>query len=223
MLSSDIADEATSTSKSLSERLNILREENRKHKLSIGKMVDVIGREGFGVLLLFLSMPSALPIPAAGYSTPFGIAIVLLGTQMVFRRRTPWLPHRVERIEFGKEFTDKMLNFSIWFLEKFEHWIKPRFTFFCRGQWETVMGILIVLMACLMILPIPLTNTAPAMVIFFMALGLTENDGICCALATALAGCAVIVYAFVIYMVVTYGISWLMQLKDVIFGYFGFN
>lgn len=218
-----VSEYLNSPPRALSERLKTLRSENREQSLTVGEMINVIGKGGFGVLFLLLSMPSALPLPAAGYSTPFGVAIAILGLQMILGRRTPWIPSRFEKFKLKQEFSEKMLNFTIRFMEKFEHWIRPRFSFLCKGYWAIFMGSLIVIMACLMILPIPLTNTVPAMMVFFMALGLTENDGCCCLLACGFASCAVILYTFIIYMVYTYGLTWIINLKEIIFMKLGLN
>lgn len=49
----------------------------------------------FGFLLVILSLPSALPVPAPGYSTPFGVLIFLLAIQLIAGAKTPWLPPKM--------------------------------------------------------------------------------------------------------------------------------
>ncbi len=69
-------------------------------------------------------------------------------------------------------------------------------------------------MACLMILPIPLTNTFPAMVIFMIGIGVCERDGLFAVGATVLGILAVAFYAFVIYLLITVGVEGVQELKD---------
>ena len=45
--------------------------------ITIGGLLDHIGDRGFGLLLLVLALPAALPIPAPGYATPFGVLMVI--------------------------------------------------------------------------------------------------------------------------------------------------
>ncbi|MBT5692093.1 MAG: exopolysaccharide biosynthesis protein, partial [Opitutae bacterium] len=39
--------------------------------------------KGFGILLMMFALPSALPVPAPGYSIPFGIILALLAGQLI--------------------------------------------------------------------------------------------------------------------------------------------
>nr|WP_277925479.1 exopolysaccharide biosynthesis protein [Anabaena catenula] len=61
-------------------------------------MADILllaGERIFGFLLVILSLPSALPVPAPGYSTPFGVLIFLLAIQLIAGAKTPWLPQKM--------------------------------------------------------------------------------------------------------------------------------
>jgi len=67
-----------------------------------------------------------------------------------------------------------------------------------------VSSTLIMLMALLMCLPIPTTNTFPAIVIFLVGVSLAEEDGLF-GLGAALAGLlAVAIYAIPLYLLVTF-------------------
>ena len=70
----------------------LLAREHSAVGLTLGEVFQRIGDRGFGLLLIVLSLPSALPIPAAGYSTPFGIIIAVLALQMLAGRTSPWIP-----------------------------------------------------------------------------------------------------------------------------------
>ena len=41
--------------------------------VSIGEVLDAIADRGCGLILLILALPAALPLPAPGYATPFGL------------------------------------------------------------------------------------------------------------------------------------------------------
>ena len=76
------------------------------------------------------------------------------------------------------------------------------------------MGLLIVLMSALMILPIPLTNTFPAMVIFLVGVGLSEEDGLLAILAFAIGLAALALYGAIIYLLITEGPQAIDALKE---------
>ena len=76
------------------------------------------------------------------------------------------------------------------------------------------MSFVVVVMAILMTLPIPTTNTFPAAVIFLIGVGLSEEDGLFCMVATALGIAAIALYASVIYTLITQGMEGVEGLKE---------
>ncbi len=191
----------------LSADLQRVLDEHEGAPITLGELREALGDRGFGLSMLLLSLPSALPVPAPGYSTPFGIALVGLAVQMMMGRETPWLPAKVEEFELSAGAAAKMLGAAIGFLSRIEHLVKP------RGRWVQtrwglfVPGLLVVLMGSLMILPIPGTNTAPAGTIFLIGVGMLEEDGLLISGATLLAAAAAALYGGAVYFLVTAGLS----------------
>ena len=198
----------------LSEELEQLLQNNRTGELSIGDLCSAINDKGFGLLLTILSLPSAFPIPAPGYSTPFGIAIALIGIQMLGGRRTVWLPKKIELFKIRFSITSKMIQVGTRFIHTLERFIRPRLHAVYSGIGVCLAALLIITMALLMILPIPLTNTFPAIVIFLIGVGLTEKDGLFGIIAYSLGIVAVTLYALIIFIIVTQGLPAIDQLKD---------
>ena len=150
--------------------------------------------------MAILALPSALPIPAPGYSTPFGIAISLVALQIFAGRKTVWLPKQLHLIQFGQKLTNKMLTVATNFLNKIEKLIRPRYRFFKNVWIMRVIALQIVLLALLMVLPIPMTNTIPAMIIFLTAIGISENDGLICLISSLLSIIAIIFYLILLFI-----------------------
>ncbi len=173
--------------------------------LSIREITLAVGEKGFGLLLMVLALPSALPIPAPGYSTPFGIVITLVALQMIVGRRTVWLPRRLGDIRIKPALAKTMLGSAGKFLHTIERLIRPRQLWIRGRAGQVALGLVVVCMACLMILPIPLTNTAPAMVIFLIGVGLSEEDGLLALGAFAVGCCALVLYLGIIYLLIQQG------------------
>ena len=188
--------------------------------LSLHEVTEAVGEKGFGLVLIVLSLPSALPIPAPGYSTPFGLAIGLVALQMLLGRETVWLPERLGRARIKPRIAETMLGTASKILGKVERFIHPRQQWI-RGRFgQAALAVAVSLMAALMVLPIPLTNTAPAMVIFMIGVGLSEEDGLL-ALGAFFVGClAVLLYGAIIYLVLTQGIEAIEPIKDWIQSFF---
>ncbi len=175
---------------------------------SVGELMELIADRGFGLLLLILALPAALPIPAPGYATPFGIAMVILAGQLVAGRTSPWLPDFIRR----RSIPYKMLDFSVRNgtlpLRVVELLIRPRLQGLSRsGAFLALLGLLIAVMAALMSLPIPLTNTAPSFVIFVLAAGMLEEDGLILLGGILLAPIAAGIAGLAIYFAVTLGVD----------------
>lgn len=204
----------TSLSQSLERVLKSHGEEETG--ITLGHIATEVGDKGFGLILIVLALPSALPVPAAGYSTPFGILLTVLGIQMILGRPSPWLPKRAREMELSRSLCDTMGSAAIGFFDRVEHLIKPRMSWINGRFGMPLMGILVVVMAALMILPIPLTNTAPAMVVFLIGVGLSEDDGLSAGLACIVGVIAVLLYAYVIYLFLTVGLEGIQQLKEML-------
>lgn len=197
---------------SLSEDLQSLLQADTP--LSLGAVFDRVEEKGFGLLLVFLSLPSALPVPAAGYSIPFGIMLALLGIQMAAGRRAPVFPQWVRRRTIGPQMATKMFGAAGRIFRWAEYLIRPRFRWIGGAFGRVLMGLLVILMAVLMMIPIPMTNTFPAFVIFLIGLGLSEEDGLFALAACVVGVLAVGLYALLVYLLITEGPEVAGQIKD---------
>lgn len=181
---------------------------------SIGESTEAVGEKGFGLVLMVLSLPSALPVPAPGYSTPFGIVIGLIALQMMLGRQVLWIPEKLKAVRIKPTLAKRMLGTAARFLRKIERFIRPRQRWIRTRAGQAGLATVIFIMACLMILPIPLTNTLPAMVIFLIGIGLSEEDGLLAIAAFGVGLLAVVLYAGIIYLLLTQGPEALEGIKD---------
>lgn len=204
----------TTTHTSLAETLEDALASEHQNGPSIGELTDAVGEKGFGLLLVLLSLPSALPVPAPGYSTPFGIVIALIALQMLMGRHAVWLPARLQRIRIKPTLANKMSGAATKFLHAVEHLIRPRQQWIRASLGQSSLAIVILIMACLMMLPVPLTNTLPAMVIFLIGVGLSEEDGMLAIGAFAVGCVAVVLYSYIIYLVLSQGSEAVDGLKE---------
>jgi hypothetical protein len=153
-------------------------EEERSEKVTLADILLLAGERIFGFLLVILSLPSALPVPAPGYSTPFGVLIFLLAVQLVAGAKTPWLPGKMMNHQIQLSTVQGVLKAGLPWLRRIEAIARPRLSYICTTlPGRVTIGVAIALMAISMMIPIPGTNTLPAMGIFVTAFGLSEDDG----------------------------------------------
>lgn len=175
---------------------------------TLGEVAETIGDRGFGLLLLVLSLPAALPLPAPGYATPFGLAMALLAVQMVAGRTVPWLPQSLAARRLPNRLLQLGVGPASLPLRVVEWLVRPRLsglarnTIFLRGLAVIVLG-----MSLLMALPVPLTNTAPSFVIFVLAAGILEEDGLVLLAGVLLAPVAGAIAAVALYFAFTLGLD----------------
>ena len=169
--------------------------------IGLGELMDTLSHRGYGFLLVVLSLPAALPVPAAGYASPFALVIIVLAFQVMLGRSSPSLPQRVR----GRRISAKMVSFvqkkGIPFLRRIERFSKPRFESLGKRRLLTfLVGLSIILTALVMLIPFPGTNTIPALGILIIGFGLANNDGLfaLCGSLLGLAGAAAVITLLVV-------------------------
>jgi hypothetical protein len=147
-------------------------------QVTLNEILVLAGERTFGFLFVLLSLPSALPIPAPGYSVPFGIVMLLLAVQLIKGAEKPWLPAGWQKKGFDRQKVQGVIKAGIPWLRRIEAISRPRLTGVCTSPTgRMVIGIAIALMSISMMIPIPGTNTLPAMGIFVTGFGLLDDDG----------------------------------------------
>ena len=193
--------------------------------VTIGQILDRIADRGFGLVLLILALPAALPIPAPGYATPFGLMMAALAIQMMRGRTTPWFPERIRNRSLKRsklEWTVRNAGFPLRFVE----WIiRPRLSGLARNRlFLGLVGFVVMLMSLSMALPVPLTNTAPSFVIFVLAAGILEEDGLVLLGGLLLAPIAAGIAGVAIYFAWTHGLDAVEEhAKPLIKGWLGLD
>ncbi|NJN62031.1 MAG: exopolysaccharide biosynthesis protein [Coleofasciculaceae cyanobacterium RL_1_1] len=151
---------------------------DRTDPVKLRDLFELAGERTFGFLFVLLSLPSALPLPAPGYSVPFGILLFVLAVQLLLGSKQPWLPEKWLNRDFDRATIQGFLTKGMPWLQRIEIFSRPRLTVICTSRiGHTVLGLTIVLLSISMMIPIPGTNTVPAMGIFAIGFGLLDDDG----------------------------------------------
>jgi len=151
-----------------------LRPTPRPALITVGALVDQAAEGGFGFLIGVLTL---IAIPFVGLSTPFGLAIALIGAQLMVGRRQPWLPARARRRELAMTMLDRVLGL----LSRRTRWLAR----LSHPRWQPaiqprLVGVGIVLLALGLALPLPIpgSNLVFLIPLFIYAIGLLERDGL---------------------------------------------
>ena len=185
--------------------------------ITCGQLAEELDRHGMAVVLILFSVPAALPVPAAGYSTLLSIPLLMIGLRLLAGHNTIWLPARLRRRPFDtSRFNRRVVKAMLRLVRFVERFSNRRLVGLVRAPATRVLiGLIICALACTMLLPIPGTNTVPAFGIFLIGFSLLEDDGV-----LLLAGilCS-LVAVFISLLIIFFGYKTYVWLKDAVLGF----
>lgn len=159
--------------------LEIANHKELKEELTYQRILQVLGERAFGIALLFFALPSALPFSTIpGISVFFSVPIILFACQMLFARKTLWLPKIIAERTIHQKSISRVIHSTVPLLVKIEYFLKPRWSFMTCRFMEIINGSIIFCLALLLMLPIPLSNFIFAGLLIIFSLGLIEKDGL---------------------------------------------
>ncbi len=153
--------------------------------ISLGDLFDRMEERSYGVLLLLLALPCCLPFV---YVLPQIVALpmMLLALQMAMGRPTPWLPDSVRARRFSVASLQTVVDRSRRFLGMFEAIAHPRLAFLTGHLGSRVTGALLAIPCLSILVPLPLTNTAPGVGVAVASFAIIERDGLLLLLGLAI-------------------------------------
>jgi hypothetical protein len=131
-----------------------------------------LGERSFGIVLLLLALLGVMP----GLSLLAGVLLLVIAAQMILARPGPVFPRRISARPFAARRLANAVRRVVPVLRAMERIIRPR--------WPTpfqmtkrVVGGVVLLLACSLFAPVPLSNIPPALVIGLIAFAYLEEDG----------------------------------------------
>ena len=152
-----------------------------RRSLTVGDLVDRAAEASFGFVVGVLAL---IAIPFFGLSTPFGLAIALVSSQLAVGRLRPWLPKRFRRRVLSMAMLDRVLAL----LDRRLRWLAKS----TRRRWEALImprlvGLSLTFLALALALPLPVpgSNMIFIVPILIYSIGLLERDGMWIVIAHA--------------------------------------
>ncbi len=163
-------------------------------RVSVADLLAALDDRGFGLLLLVLALPNAVPGPMIpGFSVPFALGIAALGVQLALGLHRPRLPRWLRAASVSQERFRRFVERTAPLLRRVERWLRPRPSALTQGLGERLIGIVLVALSVVLALPVPFGNVPVALAIMVIALGLLEGDGAALAVGLA-AGIAAVLW-----------------------------
>lgn len=152
-------------------------EETSPGFVTLGELSDGMQERAFGLLILLLALPCALPF-IYGLPQLVALPMLVLTAQMARGRSAPWLPETLRK----RRLSIKSLLSVLGTTRKYAGWLErlahPRLPALSSSSAQRIVGALM-LVPCLSILvPLPLTNTVPGIAVGITAVGLIQRDAL---------------------------------------------
>lgn len=160
-------------------------------KLTLGEVLDSVGRRTYGPLLLVIGLIAVSPLTALpGTTWLVAVLTLLVAGQMALGMKRVWLPRNARDMSLPPEGVKGAVEKSRGVAKVVDTLLKPRLTFLSKPPFVNLVALLVI-GAALITFPlglIPLAPLAPGLAVVFFGLGMTARDGLWLLLGTLAVG-----------------------------------
>ncbi len=147
--------------------------------VSFSAIASAFHERGFGMLLMILSAPMALPLPVPpGVNIILATPLLFLTAQQMAGARVPWFPQFILNKTIKRSMFEKTMRAVLPWIRRIENLSRPRFGFITQGVFSHLIGLCGLVMAISVCVPLPLTNSVPSLGICLMSIGVLMRDGL---------------------------------------------
>jgi hypothetical protein len=140
---------------------------------TLGWLMDRLQKQSFGLIMLLLAIVAIAP----GISIVGGLLLLIPAFQMIAGRSAPIFPRWIANRSLPTKHLGAVVQRAISVLKFLERVVRPRFPT-PPELTKRVVGLFVALLcARLLLMPIPLSNILPAVLIALISLGYLEDDG----------------------------------------------
>ena len=165
----------------LSDVLDTLQSSLDDPEVSVGRIVDHLGRASFASVMLIFSLISTSPASAIpGVTAVVAMLVLLLIVQMMAGRSSVWLPRFVSDKRLDAKKVENGLNWVRGPVEWVEQFLKPRMTFLFHRPWLWLPMVLIAGLTLFMPFMeiVPTSGSIASAVIALFSASLLTRDGV---------------------------------------------
>lgn len=157
--------------------------------LTLGEVIDSVGRRSYGALLLVIGLFAISPITVVPGLTWFAAAMTLVvAGQMAVGMPHIWLPKKALDLVLPRDVVKTGVRVSRRWAVRIDAILKPRLLFMSQPPFVNLVALLCI-SAALITFPlglVPFGPIAPTLAIVFFGLGMVARDGVWLGLGMAL-------------------------------------
>jgi len=156
-------------------------------KFTLNWLMGGLQKQSFGLILLLLALAAAAP----GISVIAGLLLIIPACQMIIGKPSPVFPGWISERPLQTKHLRAVVEHAVPILKRVEKVVRPRCATPPQATKITVGLCVTLLSVRLLLVPFPLSNVLPAIVIALIALAYLEEDGLALAIGL-LAGFAML-------------------------------
>nr|WP_237351647.1 exopolysaccharide biosynthesis protein [Rhizobium sp. ACO-34A] len=162
----------------------------RAGTLSLGELLDAMGRTSIAFAILILSLPALTPIPGP-FGMFFGTCLAIVSLQIIAGYRRIWLPRALADRKLSASIVTLVVRHTAPLVRRIEGLLqRGRLRALTGHRAQTLLGAPVFLLAVAIALPIPFGNFLPVGALVVIAMGLMERDGLATLFGIVLAAIA---------------------------------
>ena len=144
-------------------------------------VVEAFGNRSFGPIMILCGLCMMTPLGALpGIPPAFGVIVIVFALQLLFRRKTPWMPEILRKVKIPADRLLKVQKKVQPVLAKIDGVIRPRLKWAATGPMQVLISVFAIILS-LTFFPLgmlPFGVVAPATIILLFGLGITARDGV---------------------------------------------
>lgn len=168
--------------------LQSLCSETEGDTVTVGDLLNAVGRRSYGPVLLLLGFIAISPLTIIpGANVLVALITLIFAVQMVFGRPYPWIPRKALEFSFPRKHLIAGVAMADKYVAQIDRFLKPRLTFLTQAPFAQLVALACV-GAALVTLPlsfVPLGPVIPSLAVLLFGLAITARDGVVIILASA--------------------------------------
>lgn len=146
-------------------------------KLTMREMVEAFGERGFGAVILMLALMALIPWPPGGKAV-FSVPIILIAAELALQRDKVWLPRWLMKATVSRATYQSASQKILPRLRQVERLTRPRIPVLTGEAADVVVGVICILLALMMALPVPFGDALPGLTLAIFGLAIIQRDGV---------------------------------------------
>ena len=168
--------------------LQSLCAETDGENVSVGDLLNAVGRRSYGPVILLLGFIAISPLTIIpGANVLVALITLIFAIQMVIGRPYPWIPRKALEFSFPRKHMVAGVEMADKYVAQVDRFLKPRLTFLTQPPFVNLVALACV-GAALVTLPlsfVPLGPVVPSLAVLLFGLAITARDGFVIVLAGA--------------------------------------